>query len=362
MNPKTPPLPLGAKSPEPLWSDPEREFLDRQPGRRKRRRAAEGLLLTFGVILGFVVIEGVTRAHLRLLPAKQGYSPVRGRRSREPRNSAGYRDIEHPSQKPPGTRRALFVGDSFTYGAGIEFDDTYAKRTERGLSTARSERWESIVLAVPGIDTEQEEAILENEGFAYSPDLVVLGYVLTDAEDPGAAEQRRARDWSEAEAEKKSLPFWRRSALLSLVADRLYATRENRARIENHLALYRDGAPGFAAVRKSIDVMAAQCRQRNIPFVVVLFPLFANPLDDRYPFAAVHQKVATVARSAGATVVDLLPYYRGMDWHLLVVEGALDEHPNELAHRIAAQALLAALEAVRLPAAPNGGEGGSRVH
>ena len=78
--------------------------------------------------------------------------------------------------------------------------------------------------------------------------------------------------------------------------------------------------------------------------------------------AAVHQKVATVARSAGATVVDLLPYYRGMDWHLLVVEGALDEHPNELAHRIAAQALLAALEAVRLHAAPNGGEGGSRVH
>jgi hypothetical protein len=295
-------------------------------------------------------------------PEKGGYSPVRGRRSREPRNSAGYRDTEHAKEKPAGVRRAVFVGDSFTYGVGIELDDTYAKRAERGLSAARSEKWESIVLAVPGVDTEQEEVILENEGFGYSPDLVVLGYVLNDAEDPGAAEQRRARDWTEAEALKRTHPFWRRSALLSLVADRLHATVENRARIENHLALYRDGAPGFAAVKKSLNTMAARCRERGVPFIVVLFPLFANPLDDGYPFTSVHQKVGAVARSAGASLVDLLPYYRGMDWRLLVVEGALDEHPNELAHRIAAQALLAALESMPLPPRKPVAEPAPRIH
>jgi hypothetical protein len=287
---------------------------------------------------------------------------VRGRKSREPINSAGYRDVEHTKEKPPGVRRVVFVGDSFTYGVGVLLDDTYARRTGRGLSSDRSEPWESIVLATPGIDTEQEEVILEQEGFAYSPDLVVLGYVLNDAEDPGAAEQRRARAWTEAEEEKRLQPFWRRSALLSLIADRLHATRENRDRIRNHLDLYREGQPGFVAVRKSIDAMANRCRAAGVPFVVVLFPLFANPLDEHYPFASVHEKVGAIVRSAGATVVDLLPYYRGMDWHLLVVEGARDEHPNELAHRIAAQALLSVLESTALPPLSRMARVPARIH
>src|SRR4029077_19643629 len=133
--------------------------------------------------------------------------------------------------------------------------------------------------AEPGIDTEQEQVILENEGLAYSPDLVVLGYVLNDAEDPAAAERRRAADWEEAQAERLTHPLWRQSALLSLIADRLHATREDRRRIPNHLDLYKEGQPGFVAVKKSIDAMAERCRQVGVPFVVVLFPLFANPLD-----------------------------------------------------------------------------------
>jgi hypothetical protein len=90
--------------------------------------------------------------------------------------------------------------------------------------------------------------------------------------------------------------------------------------------------------------MGAWCRQRGIPFVVAIFPLFGNPLDDGYPFAGVHAKVAAAAGESGAKVVDLLPAYRGLRWDLLVVNGADDEHPNEIAHRIAAGAILRALD------------------
>jgi hypothetical protein len=45
-------------------------------------------------------------------------------------------------------------------------------------------------------------------------------------------------------------------------------------------------------------------------------------------------------------VVDLLPAYRGLRWDLLVVNGADDEHPNEIAHRIAAGVILRALDDV----------------
>jgi hypothetical protein len=85
----------------------------------------------------------------------------------------------------------------------------------------------------------------------------------------------------------------------------------------------------------------------------VIFPLFANPLDEGYPFAELHAKVAQAAGEAGAKVVDLLPHYRKVDWRLLVVDGAADEHPNEIAHRIAAQAIARAMdEVVPRPPAP----------
>lgn len=333
---------------EPIWTDPERGYYDQRHHRGGRKRGfAEALLLMFGLCLAALALEGLVRFANPAQLAKGGYSPVRGRRAREPMNAAGYRDVEHSMEKPAGVRRAVFVGDSFTYGAGVLFDDTYPKRTERGLSFARSENWESIVLAVPGIDTEQEGKIIEDEAFSYSPDVLVLGYVLNDAEDPDAAERRRAVDWREAVG--RHPPVWRHSALLRLVADRLRATRENRDRIENHLALYRDGAPGFRAVQKSLERITSLCREKGVPFVVVLFPMFANPLDQRYPFASIHEKMAATCRSVGATFVDLLPYYLGMDWHLLVVEGARDEHPNELAHRIAAQAILATLGSALRP-------------
>ena len=307
-------------------------------------------MLLLGLSLATLALEGAARVARSAEPEKGGYSPVRGHRSREPMNATGYRDVEHVRQKAAGVHRAIFVGDSFTYGVGVLFDDTYPKRTERALSTERSEEWESIVLAVPGIGAEEEAAIVENEALGYAPDVVILGFVLNDAEDANSAERRRAADWTNAEAEKRNPPLWRRSVLLSLVADRLHATRENRQRIENHLALYREGAPGFLGARKALDRIAMACRGRGVPFVVLLFPLLANPLDDHYPFASIHEKVgAAVGHATGATLVDLLPYYRGMDWRLLVVEGARDEHPNELAHRIAAQALIRGIESV-LPA------------
>jgi hypothetical protein len=80
--------------------------------------------------------------------------------------------------------------------------------------------------------------------------------------------------------------------------------------------------------------------------VVAIFPLFGNPLDESYPFADIHGRVARAAAEGGAKVVDLLPRYRGLRWDLLVVDGPRDEHPNEIAHRIAGQTLVRAVDEV----------------
>jgi hypothetical protein len=92
--------------------------------------------------------------------------------------------------------------------------------------------------------------------------------------------------------------------------------------------------------------MAELCHERRVPFLVMIFPLFADPLDDRYPFTAIHAEVAQAATAAGANVLDLLPVFHGLRSDLLVVDGNNDEHPNEIAHRITSRALLRKLPEV----------------
>ena len=134
---------------------------------------------------------------------------------------------------------------------------------------------------------------------------------------------------------------------------RVRATVENRRRVEGFRSMYADDSPGWVAARRALKAMGGMCRERGVPLVVAIFPLFGNRLDEGYPFADVHAKVAAAAAESGARVVDLLPLYRGLDGKLLVVDGADDEHPNEIAHRIAARAIARAVDEV-VPRAAKG--------
>jgi hypothetical protein len=319
------------------------------------RRAGSLALLLLGITLGLLAAEALVRSLGPGPRERTGYAPVNTRRRwGGPTNSHGYRDEERPLAKPPGIHRIVALGDSFAWGAGVEFEDAYPQRLERMLRRRRHERWEVVSLARPGMNTVEESAQLSDEGFAYDPELVLLGYCLNDSEDESAAELRRARDWEELREERQArhLPsLFERSALWRFVSGRLRATSETQRRIANYRAQYRDDYSGWIAGRRALEDMGRRCRERHVPFVVVVFPLFGNPLDGGYPFAEVHTAVDRAAAAAGARVVDLLPAYRGLRWELLVVDGVNDEHPNEIAHRIAANVILSSLDDV-LPALP----------
>jgi hypothetical protein len=300
------------------------------------------LLLAGAVLFVLIAAEAAVRILGRGGPRPTGYAPVdTNRRAARPINARGYRDLPRAIPKPPGVRRVLSLGDSFAWGASVEFEDAYPQRLERALTRRRHETWEVVNLALPGMATVDHAAQLAKEGEAYGPDAVLLGFVLNDSQDATAAEAQRAEDWV-----NHPPPAGGRSALLSLIRMRLWATGENRRRVAGYRSMYDDEAPGWIAARAALKSMGAWCRQRGVPFVVAVFPLFANPLDESYPFAEAHAKIAQAAAEAGARVVDLLPAYRGLRWDLLVVNGADDEHPNEIAHRIAAGVILRALDDV----------------
>lgn len=101
--------------------------------------------------------------------------------AREPArtNSRGWRDDEHTLEKRPGVRRAVAVGDSFTWGIGVDFGERYTEQLARHV-----EKLEVVNLGVNAYGPDQELRALQVEGVLYSPDFVIAQlYFGNDFED-----------------------------------------------------------------------------------------------------------------------------------------------------------------------------------
>lgn len=147
-------------------------------------------LLTLGAILaGVLLVEGLAR----LLGYDYGvdhnwrYDPVVGWTQRAGAsyrierpglsfevafNAAGFRDREHLVAKPPGMRRIVVIGDSFSEAIQVPFEDVWHQRLGPELAAAGVQRIEVLNFGVGDYGTAQELLILER-ALAYEPDVVV---------------------------------------------------------------------------------------------------------------------------------------------------------------------------------------------
>jgi len=94
-------------------------------------------------------------------------------------NSRGWRDIEHPYEKAAGIRRAVAIGDSFTFGTNVDDGERFTDVLPR-----RIDHLEVVNLGVAGYGTDQELRVLEIEAFRYQPDVVIFTIcVFNDLDD-----------------------------------------------------------------------------------------------------------------------------------------------------------------------------------
>ncbi|HVP57036.1 MAG TPA: GDSL-type esterase/lipase family protein [bacterium] len=171
---------------------------------RLPRAATNGLITVGSIVLVLVVLEVIfrlfipqhdfhvsTRAWdrecgLRLVPGMKGASISPEFNTRVAINSKGLRDKEYPYAKPDGTVRILCLGDSYTFGDGVNADECFAKVLEAKLNADSGQqgnrqgnqqggrRWEVINAGVPGTGTANELAFFNVEGWRYRPDYVLL--------------------------------------------------------------------------------------------------------------------------------------------------------------------------------------------
>lgn len=93
-------------------------------------------------------------------------------------NKSGLRGEQiYPYKRTPGKFRVLMIGDSFTFGEGVNNKETFSHYLQEMLPEA-----EVINLGVHGYGHDQILIHLQEEGVKYQPDLVVLGFVDADME------------------------------------------------------------------------------------------------------------------------------------------------------------------------------------
>ncbi len=99
-------------------------------------------------------------------------------------NSDGFRDREFSKIKPENVFRIVFLGDSFTFGWGVELNDSLPKQLE-SLLNKRDDRviYEVLNFGVPGMNTWEEVEMFKNKGLRYDPDIVIVGFVTNDVEN-----------------------------------------------------------------------------------------------------------------------------------------------------------------------------------
>ncbi|HTF86855.1 MAG TPA: SGNH/GDSL hydrolase family protein [Planctomycetota bacterium] len=94
-------------------------------------------------------------------------------------NSQGFRDPETPIRKLPGLRRLLFLGDSMTWGWGVDDGERFTDLIAADLAPG----FEVINAAVPGYGTDQDFWTLEERGDSLAPDFVVLVFIFNDIQE-----------------------------------------------------------------------------------------------------------------------------------------------------------------------------------
>ncbi len=267
-------------------------------------------------ILSLELIPGSHRKHIRV-------------------NSDGFRGKEYSREVPPGVNRIAFLGDSETFGAALNEDETITGCLEKALNDmAGKGEFEVLNFGFPGYNTLQELRVLKTKAIEFNPSIVVLYYVLNDPIlAPGFTELRKRR-------------FHYRSYLCLLAEWFLKSHAPSSVRGVNQGGGLREfyqmlhSSEYFDVCKYIIGQMGDFLHEREIRFVTIIAPEIAGYSDfNNYPYRDIHNKLLDLG-SQRAEVFDPLDNlassgYKPTDLWVTPT----DCHKNRIANQIIAQAV-----------------------
>jgi len=285
--------------------------------------------------------EILLRLHPRAVGGGGGGNPALRQiyRGLYTKNQLGLRGREISRTPPEGVKRILLVGDSFTFGQGVNDHDTLARCLERSLNNAAPGFSYEVVNAGRS-DTNMSDHVmfLREVGLQLEPRIVVVQFYLNDLE----AKSRHTVD--EGPLESLLTQMVRRSYVLFALRYRFENLSPKRPGLFSkpcpaarwldtlNQQIHEDG-PGWQSFCVAIDELAELSRHQDLPIYVVLYP---HPGLELPGMGKIHQAVRQRTAAVGLPTVDLIDVGTMLDPSEQVVSD-MDHHPSGAMHRLAAQ-------------------------
>lgn len=237
-------------------------------------------------------------------------------------NSYGMRDRERSMKKGEGVFRIATLGDSYTFGQGVESEEAYPSVLEKLLNGSGSGyQYEVLNFGVPGYSSRDEALVLRHKAMQWNPDLIIIGYVGNDPENDPI---------QPLHAYFHKPVWWQHSAVLRLIARaknkldiRYYGGGSYASYPHNYPPKWRTVLDAFRDVREITS-------KKNIRVVVVISTLGPK----------IYEKVRGAAADFGFIPVGLIEAFSAYSRSETRLP---DTHPNKLGHRIAAEVIRDAL-------------------
>jgi lysophospholipase L1-like esterase len=247
----------------------------------------------------------------------------------------GHKDRAFSLYHPPTTYRILALGDSYTEGVGVALHETFAAMLERRMNARLRTTHPELSVEVynlghSGRNTHEEIDLLLYESPLLTPDMVLLSYVLNDAEqhpDPLTTDLK---------------PFWLQWTTLNdffFFRVRSYAfywffTRSSRRidGIQLSVAQHDVDYAGWKQVEQSLEQYRHYLEQTPVGDLAILFPLLVA---GEYPpqLDSVHQQIVQAFEARDLAIIDLLPAFQAQGKSLDECKFSADDgHPDRETH------------------------------
>lgn len=344
-------------------------------------------IVLFGTLVTlFLILEGVLRLAGRTsdnflkqdavlgwvhMPDKKGWSVTREYRVLVEINQFGLVGPETTLEKPAGTFRIAFVGDSLTEAFQVNPEASFSRLVERRLNDlAGDKKIETLNFGVTSYGTIKELYILENEVLKFKPDLVVLGLFIGNDFANNLEEkvnsQAQFTPWQTIKNWKKL--WWRnhstayrwfleKKARLNFSWKNLGGQARNQSfvpvgygpgsifgenySVETQLAMAK--TQGYFKKIKNVAV------EHQVPVLILILPskeqvheMLRAPDDRNLDWEKPHKILKEFLIKENVLYLDTLPIFQS--WAKINPKGLaffkFDGHPNETGHWLIAKGLL----------------------
>ncbi|MCK4890365.1 MAG: SGNH/GDSL hydrolase family protein [Candidatus Aminicenantes bacterium] len=250
------------------------------------------------------------------------------------------RGITSSIKKEKDIIRIAFSGDSYTYGFGVEEDDTFPEILEKRINDENETKVECLNFGHRGANVSKELKILNKKILSYSPDIIVHGFVMNDFTHPKLQKKNYEFYKNDKIKYRPFRNFEKYSRFLYFLDQTIFTLfgKSGKAQISNLNDLYDpEKNPHFDIMKKSLEDLVKTISSYN--GIVAFFPHFIKNESEYDFYKKSIRIVSSLCEKYEVEFIELLPVFSHKPYFKWWIHPH-DHHPNKEAHEIIAETLM----------------------